>query len=130
MRHRVFGRKLNRNFNQRKALFRSLIIALVNKGRIKTTEAKAKAIRPFVDKIITKVKGGTLKDRRWVLSKIPNKEVVEKLFKEIGLMFSSRNSGFTRIIKIGGRSGDLANMVILEWVENLGGIEDKVTQKR
>jgi len=119
MRHRVFGKKLNRNYNQRRALFRSLIISLVKNGKIKTTKAKAEAIKPFVDKIVTKVKKGTVSAGRWVFAEIPNKEIAKKLFKEISPMFSGRNSGFTRIIKLGKREGDKAEMVILEWVEEL-----------
>lgn len=131
MRHNVFGRKLNRNIKQRKALFRSLFINLVLKGRIVTTQAKAKAVRRFIDKIITQVKKQTLASRRLVLAKIPNKDVFEKLYKEIAPLFKERVSGFTRIIKIGERKGDKAEMVILEWVRQpLNQGENKKNQKQ
>jgi len=130
MRHNVFGRKLNRNIKQRKALFRSLFINLVLKGRIITTEAKAKAVRRLIDKIITQVKKQTLASRRLVLAEIPNKEVFEKLYKEIAPLLKERVSGFTRIIKIGERKGDKAEMVILEWVRQpLNQEENKKNQK-
>lgn len=119
MRHQVFGKKLNRNFNQRKALYRKLFIALVKYGKIETTEAKAKAVKNFIEKIITKVKKGDLHVRRRVLKEIPNKEIVEKLFKEIGPAFKERVSGFIRIIKVGEREGDGGKKVIIEWVNNL-----------
>lgn len=131
MRHNVFGRKLNRNIKQRKALFRSLFINLVLKGRIITTEAKAKAVRRFIDKIITQVKKQTLASRRLVLAEIPNKDVFEKLYKEMTPLFKERVSGFTRMIKIGERKGDKAEMVILEWVRQpLNQEENKKNQKQ
>lgn len=131
MRHNVFGRKLNRNIKQRKALFRSLFINLVLKGRIITTEAKAKAVRRLIDKIITQVKKQTLASRRLVLAEIPNKDVFEKLYKEMTPLFKERVSGFTRMIKIGERKGDKAEMVILEWVRQpLNQEENKKNQKQ
>lgn len=115
MRHNVFGKKLDRNTNQRKALFRSLITSLVKNGKIETTEAKAKAFRSLIEKIITKVKKDNLASRRQVLKIIPNKEIVEKLFKEIGPMFNNISSGFIRIVKTRERSGDNSKMVLVEW---------------
>lgn len=115
MRHNVFGKKLNRDTNQRKALFRSLIVSLVKYGRIETTEAKAKAIKPLIEKIVTKVKKNNLTSKRQVLKIIPDKEIVEKLFKEIGPMFSNISSGFIRVIKTQERSGDNSKMVLMEW---------------
>jgi len=119
MRHQVFGRKLNRNYNQRKALFRSLVYSLVKHGKIKTTEAKAKAFIPFLDKIITKVKKGSVALRRDVIKDITDKETIEKLFNEIGPSFSEKNSGFTRMIKVGSRPGDNAMMVMIEWTNEI-----------
>lgn len=115
MRHQVFGKKLKRSSKERKALFKGLISSLVLRGQVKTTEAKAKAIRGQIDKIISKTKKGTLDSRRQLLSTL-GKISTKKLFDEILPGFSSRSSGFTQIIKIGPRKGDGAPMVLLQWV--------------
>lgn len=114
--HRISGRKLGRNIKQRKALFRNLINSLILAGRIRTTEAKAKAVKGLVDKLVTKAKKKTLWDWRQLLGPFPQKSV-EKLIKEIVPRFENRSSGFTRLIKIGSRPGDQAPQVLLEWVE-------------
>ena len=123
MKHRIFGRKLKRTTKQRKALFKSLISSLVLKGKIKTTEAKAKAIVGQVDKIVNVAKKGTLSGRRYLLTFLEEK-AVGKLLDEVAPSFSSRSSGFTQIIKIGPRKGDNASMVLLRWV----GIEETPTE--
>lgn len=115
MKHRIFGRKLKRTTKERKALFKSLISSLVLKGKIKTTEAKAKAIVGQVDKFVGVAKKGTLSGRRHLLAFFP-KKTVGKLLSEVAPSFSSRLSGFTQIIKIGPRKGDNAPMVLLQWV--------------
>lgn len=131
MRHHYFGRKLNQDYHQRQALFKNLVVALFEHNRIKTTEAKAKAIKPLVDKLITKVKKGTLASRRQVLSQLNNnQEIVEKLFLKIVPVFKNRASGFTRIIKIGSRQGDNTNMVVLELVDKPIQAEEKVAKKK
>lgn len=98
-------------------MFKNLIASLISCGRIKTTEAKAKAVKGLVDRLVTKAKKGSLHARRQVLTFLSKKEVVKKLFDEIAPGFKGRKAGFTRMIKIGPRRGDNASMVIMEWVE-------------
>lgn len=117
MRHKVKGKKLNRNASQRKALFRSLISSLIIHEEIKTTESKAKAIKGMVDKLVAKAKIGSLHARRLLLAFIPNKKAVNKLVDEIAPRFSSRVSGFTRVIRLGKRRGDDAMMAKIEFIE-------------
>lgn len=117
MRHRSFKKKLGRDIKQRKALFKSLITSLISHGQIKTTEAKAKAVKGLVDKLVTKAKQGTLHARRQVLAFLSRKDAVKKLFDEIALRFKERQSGFTKIIKVGTRKGDSAAMVLMKWTE-------------
>lgn len=114
MRHRVKGKKLKRNTSQRMAMLRNLVTSFLEKERIKTTLAKAKATRPIAEKMITLAKKNTLHTRRLALKFIYKKEVVKKLFDEIGPRFSERPGGYTRIVKIGPRAGDGAEMAILE----------------
>lgn len=117
MRHRVAGRKLSRNINQRKALFKNLINDLVIHGAVKTTEAKAKAIRGIVEKLIARGRSGTLHARRLTTAFLQNKKAVNKIIDELGPLFRKRPGGFTRIIRLGPRRGDDAMMVKLELVE-------------
>lgn len=119
MRHRVFGSKLGRDKNARKALFKSLISSLIIHGQIKTTEARAKAIKGLVDRLVSRSKQRTLQARRQVLAFLQNKKVVGKLVDEIAPKFSKRPSGFTRILRLGKRAGDQAMMVKMEFVEPL-----------
>jgi len=118
MKHRRAGRKLNRDINQRKALFKNLIAALILKGKVQTTEAKAKAVRPLVEKLITKAKKNTLASKRQVLKRLKNnKKISTILWTDIAKTFTNRTSGFTRIIPLTQRKGDMAKMVRLEWTE-------------
>ena len=117
MRHRKAGRKLSRNIKQRKALFKNLINALVLHGKIETTEAKAKAIRGLIDKLITKGKAQTLHSRRLIAAFLQNKKAVNKIVDELGPLFKKRPGGFTRIVRLGRRRGDEAMVVKLELVE-------------
>ena len=110
MRHRVKGKKLRRDSAQRKALLRSLVTSFLEKERIRTTLPKAKATRPIAEKMITMAKKNSLHSRRLALRFIYKREVVKKLFSEIGPRFSERPGGYTRIIKIGPRAGDGAEM--------------------
>ncbi|MDH4218587.1 MAG: 50S ribosomal protein L17 [Candidatus Aminicenantes bacterium] len=126
MRHRVKGKKLGRNTAQRSALLRNLVTSFLEKERIRTTLAKARAARPLAEKMITLAKKNTLHTRRLALGFIYKKEVVKKLFDEIGPRFSERPGGYTRIIKIGPRAGDGAEMAILELV----GTEFKKKEKK
>ncbi len=126
MRHRVKGKKLRRDSAQRKALLRSLVTSFLEKERIRTTLAKAKATRPIAEKMITLAKKNSLHSRRLALRFIYKREVVKKLFSDIGPRFSERPGGYTRIIKIGPRAGDGAEMAFLELV----GTEFKKKEKK
>ena len=117
MRHQVYGRKLNRDTNQRKALFRGLVVSLIEKGRIKTTQAKAKAIKGWVDKLVTIAKKEDAHHYRLLIKELANKEACAKLHSELTPLFKERSSGFTKMIKLGVRQGDDAMEVILEWVD-------------
>lgn len=122
MRKRVKDKKLNRNAPQRKALYRSLTVALVEHGQIKTTLAKAKAVRPKIEKLVTIARKGDLNTRRRLLKSIPQKKIVEKMIKEIGPRFENRPGGYLRIVKLGPRPSDQTEMARLEFVggENNG----------
>lgn len=117
MRHRVKGRKLSRTSAHRKATMRALTMALVREHRIVTTVAKAKELRRFVEPLITRSKEDNLLNRRMVFSSLQNKEAVKKLFDEIGPQSKDRNGGYTRVIKIGFRQGDGADMAVIELVD-------------
>ena len=116
MRHLVKGKRLRRNTAQRRALLRSLVTSFLEKERVRTTLAKAKATRPVAEKMITLAKKDTLHTRRQALRFIYKKTVVKKLFDEIGPRFSERPGGYTRIVKVGPRAGDGADMAIVELV--------------
>ena len=117
MRHRKAGKKLNRNASHRKALMRNLVTELLRHGRIKTTLAKAKALRSPAEKMITLGKRGDLHARRQALSYIQSKEVVHELFDTIAAKYTDRNGGYTRILKLGQRKGDAAPIAIIELVD-------------
>ena len=117
MRHRKAGRQLRRTSEQKLALMRGLAAALIERGSIETTEAKAKELRPFVEKLITKARTGTLHARRLAGRHIQKREVADKLFQEIGPKFASRPGGYTRILKTGFRKGDGAEMARIELIE-------------
>jgi large subunit ribosomal protein L17 len=116
MRHRVKGRRLKRTSEQKLALMRGLAQALIERGAIETTEARAKELRPFVEKLITKAKSGTLHDRRMAGRHVQKREINDKLFTEVGPKFASRAGGYTRILKVGHRKGDGAEMARIELV--------------
>ena len=109
-------RKLGRTSSQRKALIRNQVTALLNNGKIVTTEAKAKELRKYVDEMITLGKRGDLHARRQVLAFLMNEDAVKKLFDEIAPKYAERNGGYTRVIKLGLRKGDAAPLAILELV--------------
>ena len=117
MRHRKAGRKLGRSSGHRRALYRNLVTELLRHERIKTTEAKAKAIRPKAEKLITLGKRGTLHARRLAAGRLNDPEVLKKLFDEIAPRYADRPGGYTRILKLGRRQGDNAPMVLIELVE-------------
>jgi len=116
MRHLVKSHRLGRASAQRKALLRSLVTSFLEKERIRTTTAKAKALRPMAEKMITLAKRGTLHSRRRVSRFVYKKDVVRKLFEEIAPRFEERPGGYTRIIKLGSRFGDGAEMAIIELI--------------
>ncbi len=123
MRHRKAGYKLGRSSGHRRALFRNLMTELFRHGRIRTTEAKARAVRPAAEKLITKAKrglapgGNYVHARRLTAASLNDPEVARKLFEEWAPRYEDRPGGYTRIIKLGPRKGDGAEMVILELVE-------------
>ena len=117
MRHRKAGRQLRRTSEQRLALLRNLASSLIEAGSIETTEAKAKELRPFVEKLITKAKTGTLHSRRLAGRHVQQRTVADKLFQEVGPRFATRQGGYTRILKTGHRKGDGAEMARIELVE-------------
>jgi large subunit ribosomal protein L17 len=117
MAHRIDGRKLSRKTGPRKALFKNLTVSVLRYERVKTTEAKAKEIQGHVERAITIAKKGDLAARRRIVSEFPNEPlVITKLFDEIAPKYADRTSGYTRIVKIGQRSGDAAEMVQIELV--------------
>jgi large subunit ribosomal protein L17 len=116
VRHRKKGRQLGRNTKHRRALFRNLVTSLLEHERIETTEAKAKELRGFTDRMITLGKEGTLAARRRALAFIFRKDVVSKLFSDVAVRFRNRPGGYTRIIKTRRRVGDAAEMVAIELV--------------
>ena len=117
MRHHRSGKKLGRDSAHRKALYANLTGSLIEHGRIKTTEAKAKAVKPFAEQMITLGKRGDLAARRKALSELRSQDVVAQLFSEVAPRFAERPGGYTRIVKLGQRQGDAAEMVYLELVD-------------
>ncbi len=116
MRHKKKGRKFKRSKEQEIAMFRSLSSSLIEKEKITTTEAKAKELRGFTEKAITRAKEDSLSNRRLLLKNFSNK-IVKKLLKELGPKYKNRKGGYTRIIKINPRQGDAAKMAIIELVK-------------
>jgi large subunit ribosomal protein L17 len=117
MRHRRAGKKLGRDSAHRRALYSNLAGALIEHGRIKTTQAKAKAVKPFAEQMITLGKRGDLHARRLALAELRSQDVVHLLFAEVAPRFAERPGGYTRIVKLGPRLGDAAEMVYLELVD-------------
>jgi len=138
MRHRKSGRKLSRNAAHRWALMRNLITALLRDEKIQTTDAKAKELRRWADRVITLGKRGSLHARRQVSSIVQDKSVVRKLFDTIAPRFQNRAGGYTRIVKVGWRRGDAAPVSMIELVarpeessaESPGGGEKKSRSRR
>ena len=119
MRHKKKGRKLGRKVGNRKALLRNLAYQLILHKKIKTTDPKAKELRSFIEPLITLAKKDSLHSRRLVIRKLPKKNVVRILFKEIAPLFSTRPGGYTRITKLGQRDNDRAPVSIIEFVESV-----------
>lgn len=120
MQHSIYGRKLNRTANERKRLFKNLIRSLILNGQIQTTLAKAKAIQPSIEKLVTKAKvGDTILTKRILMSEISDQNSVNKLL-EIGKLFKERKGGYTRILKLGNRLGDNATSVVMSFTTIVG----------
>ncbi|NOZ62902.1 MAG: 50S ribosomal protein L17 [Calditrichaeota bacterium] len=128
MRHRKAFNKLNRTASHRKALLSNLATQLLTYKRIKTTAPKARALRPVVERLITFAKKGTLAARRRVLRTVRDKKVVKSLFDEIAPTFENRQGGYTRIIKLGQRAGDGAEIAFIELV-GFEGVKKSKKQK-
>ncbi|HKA25728.1 MAG TPA: 50S ribosomal protein L17 [Gaiellaceae bacterium] len=121
MRHQRAGRKLGRDAAHRKALYANLTASLIEHGRIKTTVAKAKEVRPVAEEMITLGRRGDVPARRQALKFLRSQDVVHKLFSEVGPRFSDRPGGYSRIVKLGPRQGDAAEMAYLELVDYVPG---------
>ena len=117
MRHGKIGRKLGRKKANRNALMMNLASSLIKHKKIKTTDAKAKELRRYIEPLVTFAKKGDIHSRRQVLKKIHQKKIVHELFDKIGPRFSNRNGGYTRIIKLGFRDNDCAPMSLIEFVD-------------
>lgn len=117
MRHRVHNRKLGRTSAHRKALFRNQLASLFTHERVVTTLPKAKELRPLAERMVTLARTGTVPARRQVLSVVPDKQVVKRLFDEIAPRFTERPGGYTRIVKLGPRHGDGAELAVIEFVD-------------
>ncbi|HVT17827.1 MAG TPA: 50S ribosomal protein L17 [Thermoanaerobaculia bacterium] len=120
MRHGVRGRKLGRTSSHREALFRNQLQSLMDKERIITTLPKAKELRPLAEKLITRGKKGTLHDRRLVQRWVLKRDLVKKVFDDIAPRFGERPGGYLRIVKLGPRQGDGAEMAVIEMVDREG----------
>lgn len=117
MRHRKAGRQLRRTSEQKLALMRNLATSLIEAESIETTEAKAKELRPFVEKLITKAKTGTLHARRLAGRHVHKREAADKLFQVLGPRYQKRPGGYTRILKTGFRKGDGAELARIELIQ-------------
>lgn len=117
MRHRKSGRQFNRNSSHRQAMFRNMMVSLLKHEQIKTTVAKAKELRMFVEPVITLSKESTLNNKRAAFDKLRDRDIVAKLFDEIGERMKDRPGGYTRILKCGNRAGDNAPMAYIQLVD-------------
>jgi len=128
MRHRVFGRRLKRDSDHRKALLRNLASSLILNGELETTEIKAKFVRPFIEKLVTRAKVQNFTNISKVRKSITSQIVVRKLFEEAGSKFLNRPGGYTRIVKLDFRKGDRAPMARIEWAVDKP-VPQAITQK-
>lgn len=124
MRHAIRNRKLGRTSSHRQAMFRNQLTSLFQHGRIKTTLAKAKELRPIAERMITRGRQDTVQARRLVGRWVQDKTVLRKLFEDVAPRFSDRPGGYTRILKLGPRTGDAAEMAFLELVDFEPGAAD------
>jgi large subunit ribosomal protein L17 len=117
VRHHRAGKKLGRDSAHRRSLYANLACSLIEHGRIRTTEAKAKAVKPFAEQMITLGKRGDLAARRQAISELRSQDAVRRLFDDVAPRFAERPGGYARIVKLGQRQGDAADMVYLELVD-------------
>jgi large subunit ribosomal protein L17 len=130
MRHRKKTIKLGRTAEHRKALLANQVCSLIEHQRIKTTLAKAKAVRPLAEKMVTLGKNGSLHARRTALGTLRQKNAVKKLFGEIAPRSTNRNGGYTRIVRLGQRKSDSASMAFIEWVDAAPTAEEKTAEEK
>lgn len=117
MRHRIKETKLNRTSAHRKAMFANMATSLVMNEQIKTTVTKAKALRPYIERLVTKAKQGTLVSRRDVISSIKDKKAANKLISTLAVRYKKRPGGYTRVVKAGYRHGDMAPIAYIEFID-------------
>jgi len=117
MRHHKNVRKFGRTKNQRNALLKTLATSLISKGKIRTTAAKAKELRPFVEKLVTLAKNANIASRRVIISRIGDNLAAKKLYLEIGKEYTGRSGGYTRVIKLPNRKKDASPMSVIEFVK-------------
>lgn len=133
MLHRVAGKKLGRDKNQRTALFKGLANSLILHEKITTTETKAKAVKPMIEKLVTRSKVNSIHSRRLLLKELGSENVVKKLLEVVGPKFKDRKGGYLRIVRLGARVGDQAKMVSLMFVEDFSSIatlKEKTTNQK
>ena len=130
MRHQKKTIKLGRTAEHRKALLANQVCSLIEHQRIKTTLAKAKAVRSLAERMVTLGKNGSIHARRTALAKLRQKSAVKKLFDDIAPRSAERNGGYTRIVKLGARKSDTAPMAFIEWVDSAEVVEEKPAEKK
>src|SRR2546423_4816519 len=130
MRHQKKPVRLGRKAEHRKALLANQVCSLIEHQRIKTTLAKAKAVRPLAERMVTLGKNGSIHARRTAFSTLRHKDAVKKLFDEIAPRSTERNGGYTRIIRLGQRKSDSASMAFIEWVDAAVVVEEKPTEEK
>jgi len=130
LRHRVKGKKLNRTASHRKALLRNLAKSMIDNDTVVTTEAKAKFMRPFVDRLIKSVKKGDLASRRKVISLLGSKSSTSKLIDDVTPVLKGRTSGYLKYKRVGNRPGDNARMVRVEWMKDIPKKEESNEKKK
>src|ERR1700758_5411343 len=130
MRHQKKTIKLGRTADHRRALLANQVCALIQHQRIKTTLAKAKAVRPLAERMVTLGKNGSIHARRRALAVLRQKSIVKKLFDDVAQRSAERNGGYTRIVKLGARKSDSARMAFIEWVDAERVVEEKPTKEK
>ena len=130
MRHRTAGKKLGRSPAHRRALLRNLVTELLERESVKTTDAKAKELKRWGDRLITLGKAGTLHARRRAAGLVQRASVVRKLFAELGPRYAARTGGYTRVVKLGTRAGDAASISLVELVDRRGAGADAAGKKK